>query len=228
MIGVLLAISAIFLGSSGIVIAKLYSQVRGRQELLSKNLMLLRDQIKLQSETLTEVADLNLGLCKLEDVEAVKSQLGAAAETLRTEQGRMTITHAELDAMETRLRELEEIERELEVSQIEAGREVEMLKAQERDVRSRNDALRVQLESSMLQLDNLLAQLQDSTEAHEKLTKLKAELIDTQEKTTWYTEEVAKLNDKYMHLKKAYDAIDIEYAQLYEKHNALEAQQKAS
>ena len=28
--------------------------------------------------------------------------------------------------------------------------------------------------------------------------------------------------------KKAYDAIDIEYAQLYEKHNALEAQQKAS
>ena len=223
MVMVIVVILLIFVAGSGAVVARVYGQVRARESAMEANFNILKEEIETRRGILEKIGQHSLGLTSADTIEALNSDLVRSEDELRSEQGRITITQAELDAIESRLRELEEIERELEASSIEASREVEMLRSQERDVRARNDALRAQLESSMLQIDNLLNQLQSSHAAQEQLTRLKGELIETQEKTEWYTEEICKLNEKYLALKKAYDAIDIEYAQLYEKHNALEA-----
>ena len=45
-------------------------------------------------------------------------------ESLKAERGRITITQAELETVETRLRELDEIERELEASALETKEEL--------------------------------------------------------------------------------------------------------
>jgi len=216
-----------FLAGNGAVFARLYGQVKLRSDLLDGNLTMLKDEINSKRGILAEIGQQVLGLVAKDKLEHANQSIVTLEDELRSEQGRITITQAELDAIETRLRELEEIERELEASAIEASREVEMLRSQERDVKTRNDLLRSQLENSFLQLDNLLNQLQDSQAAQEHLTRLKSELLETQAKIEWYADEISRLNERYMLLKKAYDAIDIEYAQLYEKHNALEAAQRS-
>jgi len=226
MVIVIVLILLIFAAGGGAVVARVYGQVRARQAAMDENFDILKEEIETRRGILEQIGQHVLGLTSAEKISELSQDLVHNEDELRSEQGRITITQAELDAIENRLRELEEIERELEASAIEASREVEMLRSQERDVRARNDGLRAQLESSMLQIDNLLNQLQNSTAAQEQLTRLKGELIETQEKTEWYTEEICRLNEKYLSLKKAYDAIDIEYAQLYEKHNALEAAQR--
>ena len=58
-------------------------------------------------------------------------------------------------------------------------------------------------------------------EAVSKLKKAQEELKLPGEQVEWYTNEISIVNHKYIELKRAYDALDIEYAQLYEKQNAL-------
>ena len=51
-----------------------------------------------------------------------------------------------------------------------------------------------------------------------QINAAKTETIESQKKIQFYEQEIAVVNKKYMELKRAYDALDIEYAQLYEKH----------
>lgn len=218
----------IFLAAAGGAIGRLYGQVSARKAVLEKNLSILNTELETKERIISEVADLALGLTPQSDIDRLAQEVAAGEEALRAEQGRYTITQAELDAVESRLRELEEVERELEASALEASRELEMLQSQEEGLRERNEQLQEQLQQSFERLDQLIAELQDSQEAAEKLTGLKAELLNVQERVQWYTGEITVLNQKYMELKRAYDALDIEYAQLYEKQNALEAAREAA
>ncbi len=152
-------------------------------------------------------------------VEAAKT----ASDTLRADKGRVTITQAELETVETRLRELEEIERELEASGIETEEEVKILTKKEQELASKNSALKDQIKASQQQIETLLSELQDNAVAQEQILAMKTALVSTEQKAEEMVLQIELGNDAYFELKRRYDALDIEYAQLYEKFSEAEA-----
>jgi len=184
---------------------------------VARNIEVLTAELKTKEAMLRELAELARGYVTKDYFDQLADQVRTAEEELRSEKGRITITEAEIEAVDVRLRELEELKRELEMSSIDAIRELELLRAQERDINQQNDGLRTQLQSSLEQLDHLLDVLNTNAEAVEKLQNAKKELVEAETKMQFYQEQITLLNQKYVGLKKAYDALDIEYAQLYEK-----------
>lgn len=154
-------------------------------------------------------------------------QLIEVLEALKAERGRNTITQAELETVESRLRELEEIERELEASGIETKEEIKILGKKEKDLRSKNDSLKEDIAASMSKMAEVLAQIEMSAELQEKVDSMKTDLVLTQERIDTLLLQVEQGNEQYFILKKRYDALDIEYAQLFEKFSEAEAQMGA-
>ena len=147
-------------------------------------------------------------------------------ESLKVERGRITITQAELETVENRLRELEEIERELEASGIEAKEELKILERKEREIREKNNALKDKINQSMAELDRVLGEIEVSAQIQEQIENMRTELLRTQQQIDTLLLQVEQGNEQYMILKRRYDALDIEYAQLYEKFAEVEAPQQ--
>ena len=149
-------------------------------------------------------------------------ELITVRESLKTERGRITITQAELETVESRLRELEEIERELEASKIDTQEEIKILEKKKGDLGVKNSRLKEQLEFAVSQLDTAVQELELSTQMQEQMQAIKLETVQTQERIDAILMKIDESNQQYFVLKKRYDALDIEYAQLYEKFQMAE------
>lgn len=153
-------------------------------------------------------------------------ELISVKENLRTERGRLAITQAELETVESRLRELEEIERELEASSIDTKEEVKILKKKEADLRQKNENLKAQLSSSMEKMNAIMGEIELNSQMQEQVQAMKTQILSTQDKIDTLLLQIQDGNEQYFILKKRYDALDIEYAQLYEKFSAAEEASK--
>ena len=138
-------------------------------------------------------------------------------DLVQTEQGRTVITQVELETVETRLRELEEIHRELEASEIEAKQELDVLRQREAELAEKNEILKKQIEESNQILETLYAKVEFSEEAKSTLGRIQGELTEVNEQSERLIEQIKTGNEQYFNLKRRFDALDIEYAQLYEK-----------
>lgn len=203
-----------------VVRAALGKRIKERRTQQEHNNQTLEKEREDKFSLLKELALLQLNFSTPEGIAEARQEVLDLQEAVRTERGRVAITQAEVDAVSSRLHELEEIEHELESAAQESNQEVELLRTQQRELESRTAKLKEELDASMLQLDLLLSQLSSSSNAVEALTKAKTEMLDVQQKIEFFQAQIANLTDKYVDLKKAYDALDIEYAQLYEKQNA--------
>jgi chromosome segregation ATPase len=215
----IIAIIAVFLLGTGIAIAVMYVKVRSYKGQVDRSLSYLNDERETKEELASACLTMLLGLCDPRDVEDKQKEVALLEENLRTELGKLTIGKAEIEGLYTRVRELDEVQQELEASSLEAAHELEMLRSQEKELADKSAKLREELNKALVRLDKLLEELADSQVAVESLAKAKQEMLGSQEKITWYEEQIVDTNTNYMELKKAYDALDIEYAQLYEKQN---------
>lgn len=143
-------------------------------------------------------------------------------ESLKAERGRITITQAELETVEGRLRELEEIERELEASGVETKEEIAILEKKHGGLTTKNQTLQSKISESTQKLEAVLSEIELSAQMQEQVDVMKAQLIQTQEQIELLLVQIEEGNGQYFILKKRYDALDIEYAQLYEKFSAME------
>jgi len=219
----IVGIAVIFILTGGAVAFTLFRKVGAQKEIVLLNLKILQTEFEDKRKVLEELAVISLGLIPISARDELRAQLGADEDALRGEKGKATILQAEMEAVDIRLRELEEIERELESSGVEAAREMELLRTQQRDLESRNTKLSEMLESSAIQIDRFLQESKGDPELQEALKKAKSDLNTGQSKLRHFETEIPKINEKYMGLKKAYDALDIEYAQLYEKQSQVAA-----
>lgn len=144
-------------------------------------------------------------------------------ESLKAERGRITITQAELETVENRLRELEEIERELEASGLETKEEINILHRKAQELSHQNDQLKQQIASSVSQIDQMLKDMQLSAELQAHVDNMKSELLQSEQQITELMTLIEQGNEQYVIIKRRYDALDIEYAQLYEKFSEAEA-----
>lgn len=168
----------------------------------------------------------NASLAELRPFEELAKLIAAAkiaTDSLKADRGRVTITQAELETVETRLRELEEIERELEASNIETEEEVKILSKKEGDLTAKNAALKEQIRASSERIHALLDELKDNAVLQEQVQNMKTNLILCEQKAEEMVMQIELGNEQYFELKRRYDALDIEYAQLYEKFSEAEA-----
>ena len=210
----------VFLGGAGGVIGMLNKQFSAHDQRMRESLQIVEEEFKKKRESIADLAQLSLGMISSKGFERLNGELTTAEEKLRSERGRLTITEAELEAVERRLRDLEELKRELEVSRLEASRELELLRTQQRDIQAENERLKDQLHASIEKLEVLILELNGSPAVVEHLTATKGELSQIEKQCENYAGQTHLINTKYMDLKKAYDALDIEYAQLYERHQS--------
>ncbi len=172
------------------------------------------------------VAQIEAILGQMIDSSALKTkgqELMTAKESMKAERGRITITQAELETVENRLRELEEIERELEASGIETKEELKILEKKQRDLGQKNDTIKQQIAASTAQIDAMISQIEMNAQMQQNIDLMRAQLTQTEQQIDMLLLEIEQGNEQYFILKRRYDALDIEYAQLFEKFTESEA-----
>lgn len=171
----------------------------------------------------TQIEECVQKLVPLAEVRKIVGEIIVVQEALRAERGRTTISQAELETVEGRLRELEEIERELEASGIETQEELKILQKKEKELKAKNEALQTQIKDSLDKLQALMGEVEFSAQAQEQMANMKSELLRTEQQIETLVVQMEESNEQYFTMKKRYDALDIEYAQLYERFTETEA-----
>jgi len=200
-----------------------YKRIQGEQGDENDLLKQVEQIVKTRTDQKDKLVQIYEGMVDLGTLQDLVQELHSIEEALKAERGRITITQAELETVESRLRELEEIERELEASGLETKEELNILQKKQAELESKNKALKKKLNEAVSQIDQLLGELEDNAQATEQITMMKTELLQTEEKVDMLLVQIEQGNEQYFILKRRYDALDIEYAQLYEKFAELEA-----
>lgn len=198
-VGVLCVLSKRFSKGGAAVYGVLQEEVAQKQQLLETASALAR-----------ELADPD------EFKTAAKSFL-VVREVLKVERGRAMITQAELETIEFRIRELDEVARELEASMTETKEELAILQRKEEDLAARNDQLKVQIANSVAQMDTLGTQLELSGQMQEQIDRMKSEVMRAEGQIQILLSQIQAGNEQYFNFKQRYDALDIEFAQLHER-----------
>jgi chromosome segregation ATPase len=115
------------------------------------------------------------------------------------------------------MRELEEISRELEASQTETKEELKILRRKEEDMRSKNELLRGQIADSLAKMDGLITEIELTAQMRNQVALMKSELLRSEEQIQTMLNQIQEYNEQYFNLKRRYDALDVEYAQLYQQ-----------
>ncbi|MCB0332030.1 MAG: hypothetical protein KDD55_00955 [Bdellovibrionales bacterium] len=195
----------------------LFFAIQQNQGGIVKNLKRLETEHEKKSEFKERIEGFYSEMVDLGTIRQVIAEVTSIEEALKAERGRITITQAELETVETRLRELEEIERELEASGIETKEEFSILQKKQQELATKNTQLKEKIQASLAELDNLMQEVELNSQMQEQVMIMKTELLQTEEKIDLLLLQVEDGNEQYFILKKRYDALDIEYAQLYEK-----------
>ena len=203
----------------GVLFFVMHSKQSSREHIVGK----LEAEVLTRKETIGELESLMRNTIEAAQLAEKTLTLTAIKEALKVERGRVTITQAELETVEDRLREFEEIERELEASGVEAKEELKILNKKAAELARKNDALKDQLSESNQALNELLKELEGNSQQQAHIEAIQTQILQTQEKVTTLLTEIEEATEQYFLLKQRYDALDIEYAQLYEKFSEAEA-----
>jgi chromosome segregation ATPase len=195
--------------------------MRGRSSGRS-NLANLENELQQKQGFKNRIEQLYQEMVDLTTLRELNKELRVFEDSLRAERGRFTITQAELETVEARLRELGEIERELEASGLETQEEMKILQKKQEDLRNKNQNLKKRIADSVQKINVLMGEIELSTVAQEQMAAMQTELLQTERKVDVLIVQIEEGNEQYFILKKRYDALDIEYAQLYEKFAAVE------
>lgn len=214
----------IILGIIGLLLfpGALFAFAKGKKSSSDLLLNKMESETKLRLDLISQARNIKESLVQFDILKETALRAIDARDAARLERGRVTITQAELETVEARLREIDEIERELEASNVETQEELKILQKKEAGLSSKNTSLKEQLATALTELDKVLKELESNVELTEKISKMKNELTRTEIKIDELLDQIKEGNESYFTVKKRYDALDIEYAQLYEKFAEVE------
>ena len=184
----------------------------------------VKEEVATKRELWSRLESIRQEMASPADYEKAKAELNVARESLKAERGRVIITQAELESVEVRLRELDEVNRELEASALETKEELKVLQKREGELKTKNEELRVQIEHSTTKMEALMSEIEMSVQMQEQVKVMKADLLKAEEQVETLMNEIQKGNEQYSISKRRYDALDVEYAQLYQQY--IEQKQK--
>lgn len=202
---------------SGLVALFVFSRALHLNDHLIKKFELLQDELQQKRDLWSKVEEVQTELADDAELRRIGRDFLDSRDALKIEQGRVVITQAELESLEGRMREIEEIGRELEASQTETKEELKILQRKEEDLRGKNEALRGQIADSLAKMDTLMTEIEMTAQMQNQVAVVKSELLKTEERTQTMLDQIQESNEHYFNLKRRYDALDVEYAQLYQQ-----------
>lgn len=161
-----------------------------------------------------EIAD---KLAPVQDLLNTAQEYFNTEESLKAERGRIAITQAELDTVEVRLRDLDVIERELEASNLETQHELEILEKKKVELTNKRDSLFQRLYEMQAKINDIMQDTEGAELIQSTVTASEDQLFQAKDTIDKLLETIQAHQDQYIGIKQRYDALDIEYAQLYEK-----------
>ena len=180
----------------------------------------VKEELVLKKELWSRIEAVRSEMADPAEYEKANAEVSLAREALKAERGRVIITQAELESIEVRLRELDEVNRELEAS----AEELKICQKKEIDLKTKNDELRVQIADSTTKMEALMSEIEMSVQMQEQVKMMRADLLKSEEQVETLMNEIQKGNEQYFISKRRYDALDVEYAQLYQQY--IEQKQK--
>ncbi len=187
----------------------------------------LKEQILQRRKIKTDIEERAEKMISIEVLAFAVTQYRKIESEFESERTKVAIAQAEVDLSEKRLRELAEMEREIQNSRIDLEQELEALKTKESQLRDKNDKLKNEITDSMQHAEELIWEIELSSQIVEQVKFVKSHLLSTEEKIERLLIQIEEANKQFGNMKIRYDALDIEYAQLYEKSQAAENQNKA-
>lgn len=178
----------------------------------------LKEELDIKRELWGRIESIQGELADPAEYEKTVADLSQSRETLKTERGRVIITQAELESIEVRLRELDEVNRELEASTIETKEDLKIFQKREGELKNKNQDLRTQIATSTSKMEALISEIQMSVQMQEQVKVMRADLLRCEEQVETLINEIQKGNEQYFIAKRRYDALDVEYAQLYQQY----------
>jgi chromosome segregation ATPase len=150
-------------------------------------------------------------------------ELETLDDELKNKNVKVSIALSELEAVEFRQQELEEIRREVEVSAAEIKDELRALQEREAELRSRREELESMLQASVEKMSTIASELSMSDEMQMQIERMQGELVSTQDQCDKLLLQIQQGNEQCIAMKQRYNALDIEYALLYERFARLES-----
>jgi len=184
----------------------------------------IKDELAIKQELWGRIESISAEMADPVEYENISTDVSKAREALKAERGRVIIIQAELESVEVRLRELDEVNRELEASALETKEELKIFQKRESELKTKNDDLRVQIADSTTKMEALMSEIEMSVQMQEQVKIMRADLLKSEEQVETLMNEIQKGNEQYFVFKRRYDALDVEYAQLYQQH--IEQKQK--
>ena len=184
------------------------------------NLLGLKKEVVEREALLQEFEGLLQGLVSSEELVGKVRELVSVTSALKIESGRSVIIKSELETVDARFRELEEIERELEAANLEAKEELKILQKKERGIAEQNESLKQRIQIALEEMERTFSKIEMTSQMQEQIARMKSELLSVQSKIDLLLLQLTESNEQYFVYKRRYDALDIEYAQLYEKFSA--------
>lgn len=184
----------------------------------------IKEELALKRDLWNRIEAIRVEMADPADYEKANTEVTLAREALKAERGRVIITQAELESVEVRLRELDEVNRELEASTLETKEELKIFQKKEVDLKTKNEELRVQIADSTTKMEALMSEIEMSVQMQEQVKMMRADLLRSEEQVETLMNEIQKGNEQYFISKRRYDALDVEYAQLYQQY--IEQKQK--
>ena len=184
----------------------------------------IKDELAIKQELWGRIESISAEMADPVEYENISTDVSKAREALKAERGRVIIIQAELESVEVRLRELDEVNRELEASALETKEELKIFQKRESELKTTNDDLRVQIADSTTKMEALMSEIEMSVQMQEQVKIMRADLLKSEEQVETLMNEIQKGNEQYFVFKRRYDALDVEYAQLYQQH--IEQKQK--
>lgn len=184
----------------------------------------IKEELALKQELWSRIESISAEMADPVEYEKINADVSRAREALKAERGRVIIIQAELESVEVRLRELDEVNRELEASALETKEELKIFQKRESELKTKNEELRVQIADSTTKMEALMSEIEMSVQMQEQVKIMRADLLKSEEQVETLMNEIQKGNEQYFIFKRRYDALDVEYAQLYQQH--IEQKQK--
>jgi chromosome segregation ATPase len=209
-----------------VVITGLWLIFNKKVSAASESLEIIKDEIAERRRLKSEIEDRVQKMVGLEVLAFAISQFRKVETEFDTEKTRVFLAKTEVDHAETRLRELSEMERELQSSQSDLEEELTALKDKESQLKDKNIRLKSEISDSMKHVEELIWEIELSAQVVEQVKNVKTHLLATEDKIEKLLIQIEEANRQYGNLKLRYDALDIEYAQLYEKVSSLENEGK--
>jgi chromosome segregation ATPase len=202
---------------SGLIALFIFNRARHANDEVAAQFEIIKDEVQQKRDLWAKIEAVQGEIADDAEFKRAAREFLGARESLKVERGRVTITQAEIEALEVRMRELEEIGRELEASQTETKEELKILRRKEDDMRDKNNSLRGQIADSLAKMDALIEEIELTAQMQNQVAFMKSELLKSEEKIQTMLNQIQDTNEQYFNLKRRYDALDVEYAQLYQQ-----------